>query len=184
MKLGPKNDFLVSAWLGTMGCALPGAIASKIAYPDRQVISLQGDGAISMVMQDFATAVYYDLPIINVVLSNKQLSFIKYGQQAQGQLNYGIDHADINFAKYAEACGGKGYGIENTADLETVFTAAKADNCPVIIDVVVDPEAAPLPGKIVMDEAKGFAKFEIRRALEEKRIASMPLLKDVMRQLF
>lgn len=184
LKLGQKNDFLVSAWLGTMGCALPGAIASKIAYPNRQVISLQGDGAFSMVMQDFATAVYYDLPIINVVLSNKQLSFIKYEQQAQGQLNYGIDHGDINFAKYAEACGGKGYRVENTADLEAVFTAAKADNCPVIIDVVVDPEAAPLPGKIVMDEAKGFAKFEIRTALEEKRIASMPPLKDVMRQFF
>lgn len=184
LKLGHKNDFLISAWLGTMGCALPGAIASNMADSKRQVISLQGDGAFAMVMQDFATAVHYNLPMVNVVLSNQQLSFIKYEQQAQGQLNYGIDHSDIDFAKFAEACGGKGYRVTKFEELEAAFTAAKADNCPVIIDVVTDPNAAPLPGKIVMDEAKGFARFEIRTALEEKRIAQLPPLKDIMRQFF
>ena len=54
----------------------PGAMAAKIAYPNRQAVAI-GDGAFQMVMQDFATAVQYDLPMTIFVLNNKQLSFIK-----------------------------------------------------------------------------------------------------------
>ena len=72
-----------------MGCGLPGAIASKIAFLN--AISISGDGAFQMVMQDFATAVQYDLPMTIFVMNNKQLSFIKYEQQAAGELEYAID---------------------------------------------------------------------------------------------
>ncbi|EHC6545870.1 pyruvate oxidase, partial [Listeria monocytogenes] len=78
LHLTPENDFIVSAWLGTMGCGLPGAIAAKKAFPDRQAIAIVGDGGFSMVMQDFVTAVGLNMPMIVVVLNNQQLSFIKY----------------------------------------------------------------------------------------------------------
>ncbi|MEJ7471944.1 thiamine pyrophosphate-dependent enzyme, partial [Staphylococcus epidermidis] len=78
LNLGVNNKFIISSWLGTMGCALPGAMASKIAYPNRQAVAIAGDGAFQMVMQDFATAVQYDLPLTIFVLNNKQLAFIKY----------------------------------------------------------------------------------------------------------
>lgn len=55
LNLSVNNKFIISSWLGTMGCGLPGAIASKIAFPKRQAISISGDGAFQMVMQDFAT---------------------------------------------------------------------------------------------------------------------------------
>lgn len=71
LKVGNNNKFITSAWLGTMGCALPGAIASKIAFPNHQAIAVTGDGAFSMVMQDFATADKYDLAIIVIVLNNQ-----------------------------------------------------------------------------------------------------------------
>lgn len=183
LKLNHQNDFLVSAWLGTMGCSLPGAIASKIAYPDRQAIAISGDGAFSMVMQDFVTAVKYDLPMIVVVLNNKELSFIKYEQQAAGELEYAIDLADIDYAKFAEACGGYGFTVTDPSQLAPTFERAKALNKPVVVNVHVDPDAAPLPGQIVYDEMKGYAKFEIRTLLEEGKIEKMPPLKTILRHL-
>lgn len=66
LNLSVNNKFIISSWLGTMGCGLPGAIAAKIAYPKRQAIAIVGDGAFQMVMQDFATAVQYDLSLIHI----------------------------------------------------------------------------------------------------------------------
>ncbi len=182
LHLTPENDFIVSAWLGTMGCGLPGAIAAKKAFPDRQAIAIVGDGGFSMVMQDFATAVGLNMPMIVVVLNNQQLSFIKYEQQSAGELNYAIDLPDINYAKFAESCGGIGFRVEKMADLESAFENAKLATKPVIIDVSVDSAAAPLPGKIVMDEALGYTKFEIQSVLEDHRFAKMPPLKTILRR--
>lgn len=182
LELGHKNDFLVSAWLGTMGCGLPGAIAAKKTYPERQVISIIGDGGFSMVMQDFATAVGEKLPMILVILNNRQLSFIKYEQQAAGELNYAIDLPNIDYAMFAEACGGKGIKVDKYEDLDQAMQTAKTADGPVILDVAVDTDAAPLPGKIIMDEALGYSKFEVRSVLEDKKFAKMPPLKTIIRR--
>lgn len=184
LELGTKNDFIISAWLGTMGCGLPGAIAAKRTYPNRQVISIIGDGGFSMVMQDFATAVGEELPMILIVLNNRQLSFIKYEQQAAGELNYAIDLPNIDYAKFAEACGGIGIKVDKFSELEEAMKTAKQATVPVIIDVAVDTEAAPLPGKIIMDEALGYSKFEVRSVLEDKKFAKMPPLKTIIRRFF
>jgi pyruvate oxidase len=182
LKVSEKQDFIVSAWLGTMGCGLPGAIAAKQAFPDRQAIAISGDGAFAMVMQDFVTAVHYKLPIIMIVLNNKQLAFIKYEQQSAGQLKYAVDFGDIDYAKFAEACGGKGFRVENYEDLQPALEQAKASNVPVILDVEVDVNAAPLPGKIVMDEAKGYAKFTAKSIAENHKLEKMPPMKTVVRR--
>lgn len=184
LELNHNQDFLISSWLGTMGCGLPGSIASKIAAPDRQAICITGDGGFSMVMQDFVTAVKYDLPIIVIVLNNEELSFIKYEQQSSGELEYGIDLGDIDYATFAETCNGIGYTVTEPEQLAPTLEEAKNADKPVIVNVLVDPEAAPLPGKIVWDEAKGYAKFEMRSALEENKLKKMPPLKTVMRRFF
>ena len=87
-------------------------------------------------------------------MNNKQLSFIKYEQQAAGELEYAIDFSDMNHAKFAEAAGGKGYVLKDPNQIDDVVQAALAENQPTIVDVHVDPNAAPLPGKIVNDEAR------------------------------
>lgn len=183
LKVGNDNKFITSAWLGTMGCALPGAIASKIAFPNHQAIAVTGDGAFSMVMQDFATAVKYNLPIIVIVLNNQQLSFIKYEQQAAGEMEYAIDLQDIDYAKFAEICGGVGITVKKPDELGPALRHARDINKPVVINVYVDEEAAPLPGQIVFDEMLGYAKFEIRNLLEENKLAKMPPLKTIMRRI-
>ncbi|MDU4335622.1 MAG: pyruvate oxidase [Staphylococcus lugdunensis] len=170
LNLSVNNKFIISSWLGTMGCGLPGAIAAKIAYPKRQAIAIVGDGAFQMVMQDFATAVQYDLPMTIFVMNNKQLSFIKYEQQAAGELEYAIDFSDMNHAKFAEAAGGKGYVLKDPNQIDDMVQAALAENQPTIVDVHVDPNAAPLPGKIVNDEALGYGKWAYRSVTEDKHL--------------
>lgn len=170
LNLGVNNKFIISSWLGTMGCGLPGAMASKIAYPNRQAIAIAGDGAFQMVMQDFATAVQYDLPLTVFVLNNKQLAFIKYEQQAAGELEYAVDFSDMDHAKFAEAAGGKGYTIKSASEVDAIVEEALAQDVPTIVDVYVDPNAAPLPGKIVNEEALGYGKWAFRSIAEDKHL--------------
>lgn len=94
------------------GLRLTRSYRCQKAFPDRQAIAIVGDGGFSMVMQDFVTAVGLNMPMIVVVLNNQQLSFIKYEQQSAGELNYAIDLPDINYAKFAESCGGIGFRVE------------------------------------------------------------------------
>lgn len=174
------QKYTISAWLGTMGCALPGAIAAKMNMPNRPVYAMAGDGAFSMVMQDFATAVRYKLPMVITVLNNKLLAFIEYEQQSAGQQNYGIGLPDIDFAKFAEACGGIGVTVTSNEEYEAALKKYKNADKPVLIDAAVTDEA-PLPGKIVMDEAKGYAKFGFGHVIDEKSIPQLPPMKEILR---
>lgn len=180
----PTQKFVLSSYLGTMGCALPAAIAAKLNYPNRQVISINGDGAFAMVMQDFITAVKYKLPLINIVLNNSKLAFIEYEQQAAGQLNYQIDLQDMDYAKFADAAGGVGITAKTPEEFERALNRAyRVTKMPVLINAYVRDDA-PLPGKIVGEEAKGYMKFGSQYLKEEKKIPELPPLKDIMRQFF
>ncbi|AUI72498.1 pyruvate oxidase [Companilactobacillus alimentarius] len=172
--------YTISAWLGTMGCALPGAIAAKMDMPDRPVYAIAGDGAFSMVMQDFATAVRYNLPMLFVVLNNKLLAFIEYEQQSAGQQNYGISLPSIDFAKFAEACGGIGERITTDKEFSEAIEKYRNPEKPVLLDVAVNDEA-PLPGKIMMDEAHGYAKFGLGHVIDKKSLPELPPMKEILR---
>jgi pyruvate oxidase len=186
LDLTVNNKFIISSWLGTMGCALPGAIAAKRAYPNRQVVGIAGDGGFEMVMQDFATAVQYDLPMTIFVLNNQQLSFIKYEQQAAGELEYAIDFTDIDLAKFAESCGGVGYTLTDPHRIDEVVEDAMSQDKPTIVNVYVDSTAAPLPGKIVKDEAINYGKWAYRSITEDKKLDfdELPPMSTAMRRFF
>ncbi|WP_396022018.1 pyruvate oxidase [Bombilactobacillus thymidiniphilus] len=175
------QKYTISAWLGTMGCALPGSIASKLAMPERPTYAICGDGAFAMVMQDFVTAVKYDLPMVVVVSNNHLLAFIEYEQQSVGQQNYGIDLADIDFAKFAEACGGIGVTVKTDEEFAQAIEQYKNPTKPVLINAATYDEA-PLPGKIVKDEAEGYLKFGFEYFKEKFEIPKMPPLREIMRQ--
>ncbi|MCO7125663.1 pyruvate oxidase [Sporolactobacillus shoreicorticis] len=185
LNLNKNQDFIVSSWLGMMGCGVPGAMAAKHAYPDRQAIAICGDGGFAMVMQDFATAVQYKWPIIVVILNNRQLGFIKYEQQSAGELNYGIDMQDINFAQVAQACGGKGMRVETFDQLHPAFQEARTAQVPVLLDILVDQNDAPLPGKIISAEMQGYAAFTAKSLIETHKLEDpVPPVKELVRRLF
>lgn len=173
----------VSGNLASMACGLPYAIAAQVAYPERQVVAFVGDGGFSMLMADFVTAVKYRLPLKIVVIKNDTLGQIKWEQMVfLGNPEYGVDLAPIDFAAFAQACGGGG------------FTAERAETCgqmveeflnapgPALLQAVVDPLEPPLPGKIRMEQALLFAESLIRGEPNRTKIA-LTALSDKVREL-
>lgn len=176
-----NQKFIISGWLATMGSGLPGAIAAKQANPDKQVIGVSGDGGFSMVMHDFVTAVKYDLPIKMIVLNNSKIGMIKYEQEQMGHLNYATNLGEVDFAKFAEACGGEGYRIESFEDLAPKMKQAFVSNKPVIIDVVIEDQA-PLPGKIEYQSAVNFSKYIVKEFFENGNL-DLPDMKKSLKRL-
>lgn len=132
------QKMVVSSWLATMGCGLPGAIAAKIAFPERQVVAITGDGGFSMGMQDFVTAVKYELPLTIVVMNNQKIQLIEHEQAEIGNKAAGIKLANIDFAAFARACGGEGYTVETQEQLGATLQQAKNSHKPVVIDAYVE----------------------------------------------
>jgi pyruvate oxidase len=130
--------FVMSGYLGSMGFGLPGALAAKLAFPNNTVVCITGDGGFSMAMADFVTAVKYDLPMVVVVLNNKQLAMIQVEQKTEGYQNFGTDLLNPDFARYADACGGVGLKVSKPEELEKIVQQALEVKKPVIIDVVTD----------------------------------------------
>jgi pyruvate oxidase len=135
-----KQRFAMSGYLATMGFGLPGAIAAKIAYPDRNVFCITGDGGFSMAMADFITAVKYNLPMVVVILNNHQLGMIQVEQMMEHYPNYATDLLNPDFARYAEACGGLGIHVSRPEELRPALLTAMSAARPVIIDVETDPK--------------------------------------------
>lgn len=155
--------FSCSGTLATMACGLPYAIAAQIAFPQRQSIAFIGDGAMSMLMGEFATAVAYQLPIKVVVLKNNTLGQIKWEQMVfLGNPEYGVTLHPIDFVGVARACGGEGYRIEDPKDCGAILDEALTNNKPTIIEAVVDPFEPPMPGKIELKQALHFAESLVR----------------------
>ncbi|WP_257063048.1 pyruvate oxidase [Bacillus sp. PK9-021] len=177
-----NQKFVVSSWLATMGCGLPSAIAGKLAHPEKQSVAVCGDGGFTMVMQDFVTAVKYKLPIVVVVLNNSEIGMIKYEQALQGHLDYQTQLGEMNFAKFAESCGGIGYRVEKYEELETAFEKAALANVPVVIDVVIADEP-PLPGKISFGQAANYSKHIMKKFFKEHELEMPPLRKGLSRML-
>ncbi|HSI66803.1 MAG TPA: pyruvate oxidase [Planococcus sp. (in: firmicutes)] len=137
------QQLVVSAWMATMGCGLPGAIAAKLAYPDKQVISLLGDGGFSMGMQDFVTAVKYELPMTLVVFNNQKIQLIEHEQEEMGHSSTSVDLGNIDFAAFARACGGEGYTAKTREELQEALKKAAGSSIPVVIDAYVEDSAPP-----------------------------------------
>jgi pyruvate dehydrogenase (quinone)/pyruvate oxidase len=168
--------FSLSGNLATMACGLPYALGAQVAYPDRQVVAFVGDGGFSMLMADFVTAVKYQLPIKVVICKNNYLGQIKWEQMVfLGNPEYGVELQPIDFAKFAEACGGTGVTIEDPRACDDAVAAALAAPGPVVIQAVVDPLEAPLPAKITRDQAVKFAESLIRGEPDRVAIATNAL---------
>ena len=158
--------FSVSGTLASMACGLPYAIAAQLAYPERQCVAFVGDGGFAMLMSEFATAVQYNLPIKVIILKNNTLGMIRWEQMAfLGNPEFGVEFSPIDFAKIAEACGGTGYTIKESDEIEPIMKKAMSDKTtrkPTVIEAYVDPFEPPTPPKIepefVQNMAESFAK--------------------------
>ena len=157
MRKGMK--FSVSGTLASMGCGLPYALAAQIAYPKRQCVAFVGDGGFTMLMGEFATAVQYDLPIKVIILKNNILGMIRWEQMAfLGNPEFGVEFSPIDFAKFAEVCGGKGYSIKEYSEVESTMKIAMKERKPTIVEAYVDPFEPPMPPKTDPEFARNMAE--------------------------
>jgi pyruvate oxidase len=134
-----RQKMVMSGYLGSMGAGLPAAIAAKVAYPDKTVVCITGDGGFSQAMADFVTTVKYRLPLVVVILDNRQLAMIQVEQKMENYENFATDLLNPDFAAYAEACGGTGYRVARPEELRPARLAAIRDNRPAIVDVDTAP---------------------------------------------
>ncbi|WP_348263027.1 thiamine pyrophosphate-binding protein [Telmatobacter sp. DSM 110680] len=156
-------QFALSGSLATMANGIPYSIAAAIAYPGRQVVCVIGDGGMTMLMGEIATLVKYKLRVAVIVIKNNVLGQIKWEQMIlDGNPEFGVELEPIDFAKVAEACGARGYTIEQPEHAEGVLREALSAAGPVVVQAIVDPHEPPMPGKIATDQAFKFAKSLLR----------------------
>lgn len=140
------RSFISSGGLGTMGYGFPAAIGAKVGRPQDTVIDIAGDGSIQMNIQELATAVYYNIPVIVVILNNSRLGMVRQWQTLFFNERYSSTIiSGPDFVKLAEAYGALGLRVTEAGDVRPAMEKALAANKPVLIDFVVDPEADVLP---------------------------------------
>lgn len=159
-----KKQLIMSGGLGTMGYGLPGSIGAKIGNPDIPVISISGDGGIQMNIQEMATAVLEELPVITCIFNNEYLGMVRQWQK----LFYGKRYSMTNlkagalsrrtngeeyppeyvpdFVKLAESYGAKGIRVTKKEEIAAAFEEAKKNTkAPTIIEFIIDPEEMVYP---------------------------------------
>ncbi|KAB2347417.1 acetolactate synthase large subunit [Actinomadura rudentiformis] len=132
------NTLLVSNGLSSMGFAVPGALAAKLAHPDRRVLAATGDGAFLMNSQELETAVRENIPITVLIWEDDAYGLIEWKMDLEMGRNSNIKFSNPDFVKYAESFGAKGYRVTAAADLLPTLQKALADDGVSVITVPVD----------------------------------------------
>jgi acetolactate synthase-1/2/3 large subunit len=143
----------------TMGYGVPAAVAIQRLYPERLVLSLNGDGDFLMNGQEFATAVQYELPIVVVICDNASYGTIRMHQERNYPARViGTDLRNPDFAAYARAFGGFGARVERTSEFPQAFAAARASGLPSIIHLMIDPDRISPTGSLSRIRSEALAR--------------------------
>jgi len=132
------NTCIISNGFAAMGIAVPGAIAAKLAYPERNVIAVTGDAGFMMNSQEIETALRMKTPFVVLIWNDAEYGLITWHQLRHFGRPSNISFKNPDFVKYAESFGAKGYRVERTQDLVPTLKKALADDTVVIIDCPVD----------------------------------------------
>ncbi len=152
-KYKKPHQLLTSGGLGTMGYGLGASLGAKLARPDETVVNIAGDGCFRMNMNEIATAVRYNIPIIQIVINNHVLGMVRQWQTLFYDKRYSntILNDSVDFVKLAEAMGADAYRVTSIEEFEDAFRKAQAAGKPVVIDCIIneDDKVWPMvaPGK-------------------------------------
>lgn len=160
-----RRRTVISLTHGTMACAMPNALGVQKAYPDRQVISMSGDGGLAMLMGDLLTTVQEQLPVKIVVFNNSSLGFVEMEMKVEGLLDTYTDLQNPDFAKVAEAIGLWGRRVEQPGDLDAAVRDWLAQPGPALLDVKVNRMELVMPAKIEPNHVFGTALYSAKAVL-------------------
>ena len=178
-----KRRLLGSFLHGSMANAMPMALGAQIAEPNRQVISVSGDGGLSMMLGDILTAVMYDLPLTIVVFNNSTLGMVKLEQLVQGFEDFGVDVPLVNYADIATAAGFQAQRVEKAEDLEGALRNALAHRGPSLVEIITDPNALSMPPEVEAKQIVGFATSLSKIALNRGAAEAVAMARSNLRNM-
>ncbi len=149
---------LIGSYLhGSMANALPHAIGAQLAYPGRQVVSVSGDGGLSMLLGELITLAAHRLPVNVVLFNNSTLGMVKLEMLVDGLPDFGVDVPDANYAAVARALGFHAVRVTDPSRIEAAYREAFAHPGPSLVELITDPKALSIPPKIKGAQIFGFA---------------------------
>jgi pyruvate dehydrogenase (quinone) len=177
LTMNGKRRLLGSFSHGSMASALPQAIGAQLVYPDRQVITLSGDGGLAMLMGDLLSLRQLNLPVKLIVFNNSALAFVELEMKAAGMLDFATDLRNPDFAKMAEAAGVLGLKADVPEQVRPMLAQALSHPGPALVEVVVDRQELALPPSIKLDQVKGFSLFMMKAVINGRGSEVIDLLK-------
>lgn len=146
-KFTKPRTLITSGGLGTMGFGLGASMGAQIARPDKRVFNIAGDGSFRMNLNELATAVEYNLPIIVVIMNNHALGMVRQWQNMFYDKRFSHTTLDrgTDFVKLAEAFGACGFNLTKKEDTERIITEALSLNRPVVINCEIDKDLKVWP---------------------------------------
>jgi pyruvate dehydrogenase (quinone) len=160
-----KRRTILSLTHGTMANAMPQALGAKKAEPNRQVISLSGDGGLSMLLGDLITAIQEKIPIKIAVINNGSLGFVELEMKVEGLLDSYTNLDNPDFARVAQAIGFHAQRVERPEELEAAVRDWIAAPGPALLDVVTDRMELVMPPKIELSAVFGTALYSAKAVL-------------------
>ncbi len=132
------NTCIISNGFASMGIGVPGAIAAKMTYPEKNVLTITGDAGFMMNSQEIETALRYGIAIVIMIWNDSEYGLIKWHQQRRFGRTGNVSFTNPDFVKYAESFGAKGYQVDSAEALLPTLQQAFADDTVVVVDVPVD----------------------------------------------
>lgn len=169
LTMNGRRHLLGSFNHGSIANALPQAIGAQISHSGRQVVTLCGDGGVSMLMGDLLSLRHLNLPVKIVVFNNGSLGFLDSEMNAAGIVSLAEDPIKLDFAKIAEGAGILGFHIEDPAEVRPALERAFAHQGPALVDVAVDRHELTMPLSLKLDRAVDFNLFMIKAILNGRR---------------
>lgn len=141
------RQFITSGGFGTMGFGFPASLGAKVAFPEKAVIDIAGDGSIQMVSHEFATAVSENLPVVVCVFNNGWLGMVRQWQKLFNDRRYSGTELRRNpdFVKLAQSYGADGVRVERPSELQEALRTGLGSGVPFLVDIIIDPEEDVLP---------------------------------------
>ncbi len=168
LRFNGRRRLIGSFWHGSMANALPQAIGAQCTEPDRQVVSLSGDGGIAMLLGEILTLRQLELPVKVIVFDNGSLGFVELEQKSAGFLEAGVDLTNPDFAAVAQSCGLLGLRAETPEQVRPMIAQLLAHPGPALLDAVVARQEIAMPPSIERSVVKGFGLWLIKAVLSGK----------------
>ncbi|WP_425955657.1 ubiquinone-dependent pyruvate dehydrogenase [Xylanimonas sp. McL0601] len=183
LRMNGRRSLIGSFIHGSMANAVPQAVGAAAAT-GRQVVTLSGDGGVTMLLGELLTLTQNKLPVKVVVFNNSSLNFVELEMKSAGFVTHTTGLQNPSLAAIAEAAGLKAFRVERSKDLRKALTEAFAYDGPALVDVVTERQELTIPPSIKLDQAKGFALYTLRTLLSGRGDELLDLTRANLRQVF